>query len=85
MLHVVPAGALALPAGAATLIKNALMLDGATDYLQLSFSGEGSNTKGTISFWVRRNKTGEAFQNTEYGLWSVKNTRAPRNMPTLGQ
>ena len=62
MLHVVPAGALALPAGAATLIKNALMLDGATDYLQLSFSGEGSNTEGTISFWVRRNKTGEAHQ-----------------------
>jgi hypothetical protein len=46
----------------ASVIKSALVLDGATDYLQLSFSGEGSNTKGTISFWVRRNKTGEAHQ-----------------------
>jgi len=53
MLHVVPAGALAVPASA-ELIKSALMFDGSSDRLQLKFDGAGNTAKWTTSLWIKR-------------------------------
>ena len=43
-------------------IENALMLDGAADYLARTPTSAGSTTKCTWSFWVKRSKTGDAEQ-----------------------
>jgi len=39
-------------------IENAVMLDGAADYLSHTPASVGNNQIGTISFWVKRNKIG---------------------------
>jgi hypothetical protein len=59
MLHVVPAGALAVPASA-DLIKSALMFDGSNDRLQLKFNEAGNTAKWTLSVWAKRAETSDA-------------------------